>query len=59
MNCTRCNKELKRGNRWKINTAPKLARFCFDCRHSNLCGFWHFKDIFDFLKGGWNFKLQK
>jgi hypothetical protein len=32
-----------------------MARFCFECWHNWLAGFWKFKDVFIFNKGGWSF----
>ncbi len=55
MKCAKCGKELQRGLRRRINGAPKMARFCFECWRNWLAGFWAFKDTFVFANGGWNF----
>lgn len=52
----KCNKDLPRGHREKIYSAPRLARFCFDCWVNWLAGFWKMKDIFVFEKGGFSRK---
>ena len=57
MNCNCCHKDLPKGSRYKIYGAPKLARFCFNCRKNWWAGFWKLSDIFVFKKGGWNLKL--